>query len=252
MILGYVLAGTGSGRTSCCGRRRYTARLLTDRDREAWRPSRPVARRSPGRRRQARRLPVLHRHRPRVGHGTGTFLSPQRLQPRRRRRCRRSSRSSSWRPTTRRNGRPVSPGGHLMTIDHWRTPQGQWRVSAAQPGLLAISAAFADQHGHPLRHRIGMSKPWQLLQQNLTAWFYTATHWPRIPHDLNSGRRVSASLSGADPAPRGGRAPRRSWTHSRARKETVSSDASAPLPRGADADQDPADSLLVRPGWAGK
>lgn len=90
------------------------------------------------------------------------------------------------------------PAGHLMTIDNWRQARKatEWYQKLNQVYWL-ISAAFSPINTG-IRYstsQLGMSKPWQLLQQNLTAWFYTVfVH--RLGNylvDLNSGRlRVGA------------------------------------------------------------
>lgn len=91
------------------------------------------------------------------------------------------------------------PGGHLLTIDQWRQARQLtgWYQRASKVYWL-ISAVFAPIETG-LRYatsQLGMSRPWQMLQQNLIAWFYTA-YVHRLGTyliDLNSGRlRVGAA-----------------------------------------------------------
>lgn len=90
------------------------------------------------------------------------------------------------------------PGGHFMTIDHWKkTRQAadwyrtasafSWMISGLFNPVNTMMRYFASQ--------AGVSKPWQMLQENLILWFYSAfVH--RVGTyliDLNSGRlRVGA------------------------------------------------------------
>lgn len=69
------------------------------------------------------------------------------------------------------------PGSHLLTIDHWRRAAeiSKW-YNAASLGYWAVSALF-----NPVRTltrfaatRIGLSQPFQLLKENVLAWFYVA------------------------------------------------------------------------------
>lgn len=90
------------------------------------------------------------------------------------------------------------PAGHLMTVDNWRQARKatEWYQKLNNAYWL-ISAAFSPVNTG-IRYataQIGMSKPWQMLQQNLTAWFYLAfvDRLGRYLIDLNSGRlRVGA------------------------------------------------------------
>jgi predicted GTPase len=90
------------------------------------------------------------------------------------------------------------PGGHMLTIHHWRNAGkvADW-YSTASNVYWVIAALFAPLNT-AVRYaasRVGLSRPLQLLQENLVAWFYTAfVH--RVGTyliDLNSGRlRVGA------------------------------------------------------------
>jgi predicted GTPase len=90
------------------------------------------------------------------------------------------------------------PGGHLLTIKNWQQAKqaADWYRTASNAYWL-ITAIFSPvQTG--LRYaasRAGISRPWQRLQQNLVAWFYTA-YVHRVGTyliDLHSGRlRVGA------------------------------------------------------------
>jgi predicted GTPase len=90
------------------------------------------------------------------------------------------------------------PGGHMLTIRHWRNAGkvADW-YSTASNVYWVIAALFAPLNT-AVRYaasRVGVSRPLQLLQENLVAWFYSAfVH--RVGTyliDLNSGRlRVGA------------------------------------------------------------
>jgi predicted GTPase len=90
------------------------------------------------------------------------------------------------------------PGGHLLTLNRWRqTRQAtEWYQTASN--LYWFAAALFSPMETGLRYaasQLGVSRPWQMLQQNLLAWFYTAfVH--RVGTyliDLHSGRlRVGA------------------------------------------------------------
>jgi hypothetical protein len=91
------------------------------------------------------------------------------------------------------------PGGHLLTINDWRRAKqvSEWYQTANNAYWL-ISAVFSPINTG-IRYsasKLGMSRPFQLLQQNLLTWFYTA-YVHRIGSyliDLNSGRlRVGAA-----------------------------------------------------------
>jgi predicted GTPase len=90
------------------------------------------------------------------------------------------------------------PGGHLLTINNWRRARqiGEWYQSASNL-WWAVSALFnpVETGVRYTASRFGLSGPWQMLQQNLILWFYTAfVH--RVGTyliDLNSGRlRIGA------------------------------------------------------------
>lgn len=90
------------------------------------------------------------------------------------------------------------PGGHLLSIDQWRQARKatEWYQSANNVVWL-ISAVFTPLETG-LRYaasRVGLTKPWQMLQQNLLVWFYTAFVHRTGTYliELNSGRlRVGA------------------------------------------------------------
>jgi small GTP-binding protein len=90
------------------------------------------------------------------------------------------------------------PGGHLLTINDWRRAKqvSDWYRTASNAYWL-VSAIFSPINTG-IRYstsKMGMSRPFQLLQQNLLTWFYAA-YVHRIGSyliDLNSGRlRVGA------------------------------------------------------------
>jgi predicted GTPase len=90
------------------------------------------------------------------------------------------------------------PGGHLLTINDWRRAKqlSDWYRTANNAYWL-VSAIFSPINTG-IRYstsKLGMSRPFQLLQQNLLVWFYTA-YVHRIGSyliDLNSGRlRIGA------------------------------------------------------------
>jgi predicted GTPase len=90
------------------------------------------------------------------------------------------------------------PGGHLLTIDHWRRAKQvhDWYKLARQFYWIA-STIFSpiDAGMRYVTSELGMSRPLQMLQQDLVAWFVTA-YIHRLGVyliDLNSGRlRVGA------------------------------------------------------------
>jgi predicted GTPase len=69
------------------------------------------------------------------------------------------------------------PGGHLLTITHLRQARraADWYQTASNVYWF-IAAIFAPlQTGvRYAASQVGVSRPWQLLQQNLLLWFYTA------------------------------------------------------------------------------
>lgn len=91
------------------------------------------------------------------------------------------------------------PAGHLLTVDNWNQAKKatEWYQTASNV-YWAASALFSPVNTG-LRYaasRLGISRPWQLLQQNLIAWFYTAYVHRMGSYliDLNSGRlRVGAT-----------------------------------------------------------
>src|SRR5262249_9370542 len=91
------------------------------------------------------------------------------------------------------------PGGHLLTVNDWRKARqaSQWYQTASNVYWLVSSVFSPINPGlRYLPSQVGMARPWQMLQQTLILWFYTAyTH--RLCNyliDLNSGRlRVGAT-----------------------------------------------------------
>ena len=85
------------------------------------------------------------------------------------------------------------PGGHLLTINHLRHARraADWYQTASKLYWLAAAVFSPVQTG--LRYaasQVGITQPWQLLQQNLVVWFYTA-YVHRLGAyliELNSGR----------------------------------------------------------------
>jgi predicted GTPase len=90
------------------------------------------------------------------------------------------------------------PGGHLLTVRDWRRAKqlSDWYQTASNLYWM-VSAVFSPVNTglRFLTSQLGMSRPLQLLQQNLIAWFCTA-YIHRVGTyliDLNSGRlRVGA------------------------------------------------------------
>jgi predicted GTPase len=91
------------------------------------------------------------------------------------------------------------PGGHLLTINDWRRAKvaTEWYQSANK--LYWLISAIFEPVGTTMRYAassVGLSTPWQMLQQNLLLWFYTA-YVHRLGNyliELNSGRlRVGAT-----------------------------------------------------------
>jgi predicted GTPase len=85
------------------------------------------------------------------------------------------------------------PGGHLLTMNHLRQARraADWYQTANKAYWL-VAALFAPVETG-LRYaasQVGVSRPWQLLQQNLLVWFYTA-YVHRVGAyliEVNSGR----------------------------------------------------------------
>lgn len=90
------------------------------------------------------------------------------------------------------------PGGHLFTIDDLRKVKkvSDWYQTATNVSW-ALSSIFSPLNT-ALRYaavQTGMNRPWQLLQENVLVWFYTAFvhHLGTYLIDLNSRRlRVGA------------------------------------------------------------
>lgn len=90
------------------------------------------------------------------------------------------------------------PAGHLLTVRNWNQARqaANWYGTASN-AYWAISALFSPINTglRYLASRYGIARPWQLLQQNLLLWFYTA-YVHRLGTyliDLHSGRlRVGA------------------------------------------------------------
>src|SRR5262249_40008332 len=85
------------------------------------------------------------------------------------------------------------PGGHLLTMNHLRQARRatDWYQTANKAYWL-VAALFSPLETG-LRYaasQVGVSRPWQLLQQNLLVWFYTA-YVHRVGAyliEVNSGR----------------------------------------------------------------
>ncbi len=90
------------------------------------------------------------------------------------------------------------PGGHLLTVNDWkRAKQATEWYQTASNVYWAISTLFAPFNTgiRYLASQVGMSTPWQKLQENLILWFYTAFVHRLGTYliDLDSGRlRVGA------------------------------------------------------------
>jgi predicted GTPase len=91
------------------------------------------------------------------------------------------------------------PGGHLLTVNDWRRARvaTEWYQSANKFYWL-VSALF-EPIGTTIRYAassVGLSTPFQMLQQNLLLWFYTA-YIHRLGSyliELHSGRlRIGAT-----------------------------------------------------------
>jgi predicted GTPase len=91
------------------------------------------------------------------------------------------------------------PGGHLLTVRDWRRARQalDWYQPASNL-YWAIAALFAplETGARFAASKLGLSQPWQMLQQNLLLWFYTA-YVHRLGTyliELNSGRlRIGAA-----------------------------------------------------------
>jgi predicted GTPase len=91
------------------------------------------------------------------------------------------------------------PGGHLLTVRDWRRAKkaSEWYQQASNVYWL-ISAVFSPLNTavRYLASEVGMSRPLQMLQQNLILWFYSAFVHRLGTYliELNSGRlRVGAT-----------------------------------------------------------
>lgn len=91
------------------------------------------------------------------------------------------------------------PGGHLLTVRDWRRARQalDWYQPASNV-YWAITALFAplETAARYSASKVGLSQPWQMLQQNLFLWFHTA-YIHRLGTyliELNSGRlRIGAA-----------------------------------------------------------
>lgn len=90
------------------------------------------------------------------------------------------------------------PGGHLLTINDWRRARQalDWYQPASNI-YWALTALFAplETGTRFAASKLGLSQPWQRLQENLLLWFYTAFIHRLGTYliELNSGRlRVGA------------------------------------------------------------
>jgi hypothetical protein len=111
------------------------------------------------------------------------------------------------------------PGGHLLTINDWkRAKQALDWAPTAQNAYWVVSAIFSPLNT-ALRYvasRAGLSGAFQMLQQNLQLWFYTAFVHRLGTYliELNSGRlKVGATryrelLQQLEPLPTEGEPPR--------------------------------------------
>jgi uncharacterized protein len=107
------------------------------------------------------------------------------------------------------------PGGHLLTINQWKQARqaADWYRTASNVYWFVAALFSPIQTGvRYAASQVGMSRPWELLQQDLLVWFYTA-YVHRVGNyliELNSGRlRVGAQryrelVRGQPPAPADG------------------------------------------------
>jgi predicted GTPase len=91
------------------------------------------------------------------------------------------------------------PGGHVLTIRNWQQAKQATDWYSTFSKVYWLVAAVFSPVRTGLRYatsRLGMSRPWQMLQENLVLWFFTA-YIHRLGTyliDLNSGRlRVGAA-----------------------------------------------------------
>lgn len=90
------------------------------------------------------------------------------------------------------------PAGHVLTIDHWRKARqaADWYQKGSNVyWLAAVALSPVETGARYLASRLGLTRPWQQIQQNLLVWFYTA-FIQRMGHyliEVYSGRlRVGA------------------------------------------------------------
>jgi predicted GTPase len=91
------------------------------------------------------------------------------------------------------------PGGHLLTVNNWRQAKkaSDWYQKATNLYWL-VSGIFSPVNTgmRYLASKVGVSRPFELLQQNLILWFYSAFVHRLGTYliELNSGRlRVGAT-----------------------------------------------------------
>ena len=91
------------------------------------------------------------------------------------------------------------PGGHMLTVNDWLLARKATRLYTTATNLYwAVSALFSPVNTgiRYVGSTLGLSKPFQMLQENLLLWFFTA-YIHRLGTyliDLNSGRlRVGAA-----------------------------------------------------------
>jgi predicted GTPase len=90
------------------------------------------------------------------------------------------------------------PAGHLLTVQDWRRAKQatEWYQTASKAYWM-VSALFSpiNTGARYLASQLGTSRPWQMIQENLFVWFYTAFVHRLGTYliELNSGRlRVGA------------------------------------------------------------
>ena len=96
------------------------------------------------------------------------------------------------------------PGGHVLTVNQWRWAKraaeqatSWWRTGSNAYWLFSAIVSPIDTGLKYAASQVGMSRPWQLFQQDLIAWFHTAFVHRLGSYliDLNSGRlRVGAGV----------------------------------------------------------
>ncbi len=68
------------------------------------------------------------------------------------------------------------PAGHLLTVDHWRRAKQATELYQSFNKLYWLVSAVFSPVNTALRYgasQAGMAMPWQKLQQDVIAWFYT-------------------------------------------------------------------------------